>query len=289
MKFKKIIIILIPSALILFLIACAAKKELDTTGSEEFAEKKVTGKQYLWAFKPSINVRESNSAQSPNFAILSDGDSVMVLANENGWYKVKTESGRIGWIRTDLLGPKRLSAFIYAVTFADSLKQNRDIELYFDKNLYHRRIYLSFPAEYYSSKNHIEQSTQEIVEKYQDRVYGGEVTVRVLKPGSEDEYLTATFDGQKNADPILPIIPFGQIVSVRNPNPESIALSYAVSNEISDADLLSAARNICATFPISYQHVTVTFFDNAIATNHECLLWYQEDKNGEEYKFFPCQ
>ena len=136
--------LLIPLALLIFLIACAAKKELDSSKDPDLVEERMPGNSYLWAFKPSTNIRESNSARSSKFAVLTDGDSIMVMSNDNGWYKVKTESGKTGWIRTDLLGPKNLSAFRYAVAFVDSLKENKDIELYFDKKLHHKRIYLFF-------------------------------------------------------------------------------------------------------------------------------------------------
>ncbi len=149
---------IIPFFLILsMMIGCATKKPPEIEEESSIVEKEITPlPDYLWAFKPNINVREDHSPSSSKVAQLSDGDSVIVMTNENGWYQIRTNENTIGWVRTDLLGPKNLSAFTRAISFVDSLKENEEIEVFFDKKLYHKRIYISFPAAFYTSKSKVE-------------------------------------------------------------------------------------------------------------------------------------
>ena len=185
MAFRIFFVIL--SLLILF--GCSTKESVVTPASD-LDKDAIYQNALLWVFKPMVNIRESASGSSTKVSSLVDGDSVIVLNNTNGWYQIKTLDGQAGWIRSDLLGPKELSAFSAAVAFIENLKEYENTEVYFDKKLYHKRIYIAFPQEYYSSRQKIEKETRELVNKYQQQVYRGQVTARVLKPGTEEEYLT---------------------------------------------------------------------------------------------------
>ena len=210
--------------LILFIsmmLGCAAKKTIEAPDAD-IDKEAIYMKTMLWIFKPNVNIRDNASGSGNKLAQLADGDSVIVLKNDDGWYQIKTADGKTGWVRSDLLGPKELSAFSSAVRFIEELKEKNQIEVYFDKNLYHKRIYISYPSNMYSSKTDIEKNTRELVKQYQEDVYRGQVTAHVLKPGSEEEYLTLEFKGSVNADPILPIIPFGRIENVDRNNPSEI-------------------------------------------------------------------
>jgi len=272
---------------VLMIFGCAAKKTVEAPDLD--IDKDAAYRDaLLWVFKLNVNIRDSASGSGSILSILSDGDSVLVLGNENGWYQIKTGDGKAGWIRSDLLGPKELSAFPSAVKFIDDLKEKENIELYFDKKLYHKRIYLSYPLNLYTSQNDVEEKTNDLVKKYQNDVYRGHVTARVLKPDSDEEYLTLEFKGSMNADPVLPIIPFGRIEYVDRKNPAEIKLSYSTPEDITDEKLISTARQLSSKFPISYQRVEITFKNAPFSEKKPCRLWFMEDKNGEDYRIGEC-
>jgi len=271
------------------LTGCATKKPPEPAAPEDIVEKEIISKPtYLWAFKPGVNIRESNAPSAAKISQISDGDSVAVLANRNGWYQVRTEENNTGWIRTDLLGPKNLSAFRRAVSFVDSLQEKEKIDVFFDKNLYHKRIYISFPTELYTSKSIIESVTRKVIDDFQTRVYRGEVTERVLKPGSDEEYLTIVVKGVKNADPLLPVIPFGIIRKVIPKYAKGIKIEYEIPSDISDQQILNTARKLSGEYPLTYQMIEVTFVDDSDSSKEQCRLWFMEDENGEDYKFNQC-
>ena len=274
--------------LLFILLGCTSRKTLERKDGTEI-EKEVMDEMYLWAFKPSVNVREKNNAVSAKIHQLVDGDSVIVLENLQGWYRIKTKENKSGWVRSDLLGPKNLSSFQYALSFVDSLKENDGTDLYFDKKLYHKRIYLSYSPDVYSSRSAVEEKTRSLVERYQNEVYRGQVTARVLKPKSEEEYLTSTFNGSINPEPLLPVIPFGKIKSVNRNIPGSIVLHYFVPDEISDEKLLATAREMSSIFPLSYQHVEIIYSTSPASNQNNCRLWFMEDQNGEKFKFNHCE
>ena len=220
------------SITVLFLIhGCTSKESL---APPDIEKEVIQGDALLWVFKPNVNIRESASGSANKVSGLVDGDSVIVLSNVNGWYQIRTIDGLSGWVRSDLLGPKDLSAFNAAVTFIDDLKESEKTEVFFDKKLYHKRIYISYPSDVYSSRREVESRTRELVKHYQNMVYRGNVTARVLKPGTDEEYLTLEIKGAINAEPILPVIPFGKIENVNRDNPSGIQLSYSVPSDISD-------------------------------------------------------
>jgi hypothetical protein len=270
------------------MLGCAAKKTVES-GKSDIDKGAIYKESLLWVYKPMVNMRDEASGAGTNVAQLVDGDSVMVLTNENGWYQIRTIDGKSGWVRSDLLGPKELSAFPSAVKFIEGLKEKEQIEVYFDKKLYHKRIYISYPAEQYTSRTEVEEKTKELVKQYQKDVYRGQITARVLKPGSNEEYLTLEMKGSMNADLVLPIIPFGRIEEVNRDNPSGIKLSYSTPEDISDERLISTARQISSNFPISYQRVEITFKDAPFTTKKPCRLWFMEDKNGEDYKLGQCE
>jgi hypothetical protein len=272
----------------LFLFACVSKKKLELPEILDPGKELVTKNNYLWVFKPSVNVRENDAIDSRLVDQIVDGDSALVLTNKNGWYHIRTEDDKTGWIRSDLLGPKNLSAFRRAVSFAQDLKEKDKTELFFDKKLFHKRIYITYPSKAYNSSKEIEIKTNELLEEYQEKVYRGEITVRILKPGTDKEYLTKVYKGDKNADPVLPKIPFGFIQTVDRNDPLTITLSYSIPAEISNQELLETARHIASTFPLSYQCVEINFTDPHSSNNKNCRLWFREDQSGEEFAFNKC-
>jgi len=100
--------------------------------------------------------------------------------------------------------------------------------------------------------------------------------------------MTLEFEGSVNADPILPIIPFGRIENVDRNIPSEIKLSFSTPEDISDDKLISTARQISSKFPVSYQRVEIIFKNAPYSPEKTCRLWFVEDKNGEEYRIGEC-
>jgi uncharacterized protein YgiM (DUF1202 family) len=261
--------------------SCTSQKEL--VEPAETTPPRPAG-TYFWAVKPEINIRTKNSTDSAKSGKLNDGDSVLVIENQNGWYCVQRDDNSMGWIRSDLLGPKKVSVFANAVNFVDSLLDNDGTELFFDKKLLHRRIYLAYPASMYTSKSKIEKYTEKLVQEYQGEVYRGDVTARVLKPGSQDEYLTIKLKGKQNPDIKLPVLPFGILSDVDNTAPANIKLTITTPDSVSNNDIIKTARDIVSIYPISYSKVELLF----VSDQARCRLWYSEDENGEAYKLNEC-
>jgi hypothetical protein len=269
--------------IILVFAGCSVKKGLEAPPPEP-VEPGIPADAYLWVIKPNINVRMENSASSRQVSTLADGDSVIVHGNEKGWYEVETTGGARGWVRSDLLAPRDASIFRQAVEFVDRLKADRNTDLFFDKKLQHARIYLSFPPELYGTREEVEKRAREIATEYQSKVFRGDVTVRVLRPGSEEEYLTFEQKGRKNPEVVLPVIPYGKLKKVDHSDPAQIHLAVSVNPDIGNEQLLEAARSMVRAYPLSYEKVVITF----VNPDDSCRLWFIEDAAGELYRFDEC-
>ncbi len=272
---------LLALVIIILFLSCTPKikKELPPVST---AVPKISG-TYLWAYKPTANIRESNSAKSRKIVAIADGDSVLVIKNVEGWYEIFFNQNR-GWIRSDLVGTKNLSVYRKAVSFSDSLADNFDIRLYFDKKIQHKRIFLEFPQSEYSSKNNIENKTKELGKKYQETVYSGKVTIQVIEPKKQSEYLTINLAGAPNAVLKLPVIRFGILDEIIVINKNELKLIVSINEHIENALLLKEARKIAGSFPLTLKKVNITFKNKS----QKCILSFVEDASGEHYKFNFC-
>jgi hypothetical protein len=239
---------------------------------------------YLWAYKSAVNVRATASASSVIIGQLADGDSVVVLKNEKGWYQITVSSGKTGYIRSDLLSPKGHSIFPRAVHFIDSLKAKHAIEVFFDKQQQHKQIYISYPKEFYKSETAIARATRHLVNGYQKSVYAGSITALVLKPDSEEIYQKYEIIGLINADLLLPVLPFGLLDSVTIELPDKIILVMKIPDGIEDREFIPVSRKMSAGYPPTYTHVEFRF----LAGNGSCRFWFLEDGSGEQYCYNRC-
>lgn len=270
---------LVISSLIVFIFSCTPKVVKEPPPTVEQPDLK-----YLWAFNKTVNVRAENSANANKVATLTDGDSVKIIRNNKGWYEVLFNNGTKGWIRSDLLGTKNMSAFRKAITFSNNLKETENITLYFDKEIQHKRIFLEYPEDEYSSRKNIENKTNEIGKNYQEKVYPGQVTIKVIEPGEQSEFLTIDLSGSPNADVNLPVFNFGILEEIDIKNLNELKLVISVNENIPNADMLKEARRIAGSFPLTFKKVNVTFKNKS----QECILSFVEDATGENYKFNQC-
>lgn len=70
----------------------------DLLGGEGGSSSKMT------VLKDQVLVRAKASTSSDRVGNLSKGDKVVVLGKSNGWYKIRLESGKTGYVRADMLG-----------------------------------------------------------------------------------------------------------------------------------------------------------------------------------------
>jgi SH3-like domain-containing protein len=273
-----------------FITGCAVKKsaQMEMPAAETTQKVAEIKPEYLWAFLPAVNVRAAARENAEKLTQLNDGDSVAVLSNRDGWYEISTADRKQGWVRSDLLGPKNFSAFKRAVSFVDSLREKTRTEIFFDKKLYHKRIYIRFPAAMYQSRTRIEQETKNILNAYQQEVYRGDVSARVLNPGGEEEFMTMDSAGEVNADPLLPVIPFGLLKQAHRRYAQGITLTYSVPDTINDQQLLRTARMLSASYPLSYKRIEISFKSSRLESGNNCRLWFVEDARGEEFKWDEC-
>lgn len=266
--------------LLIFIYSCAVKKH-----TPEYTETSPPAIRYdyLWAIKDKVNIRANSSADSPEIGSLNNGDSVIVIANKNGWYQIRTESNKNGWIRSDLLGPQNLSIYPKAVDFADSIKTSDNVDLFFDKRLQHRRIYLTFPTGLYTNRDYLITESKKIGADYQKKVYSGDISVVLLQPGSEEIFNSFDLNGLVNSEAILPVIPFGKIIDAQLAGKKA-KLTYIVEEQIPGDKFITTARKMAGTYPISYSEIVLAFLDE----NKNCRFWYKEDGNGEIFKFDSC-
>jgi len=177
-----------------------------------------------------------------------------------------------------------MSVFSKAISFSNNLKENENINLYFDKKIQHKRIFLEFAESEYSLKKNIENKTREIGKKYQEKIYPGKVTIQVIEPKKQTEYLTINLGGSANADLILPVFQFGIIDEISVSNENKLKLIIEVNENIENSLLLKEARKIARSFPLTLKKVNVTFKNNS----KKCILSFVEDASGEQYKFNQC-
>jgi len=264
----------------IFIHGCTVKKHSGETSDIQPPE---IGYDYLWVIKPAVNIRSHASANSSQIGTLNDGDSVIVISNKDGWYHIRTQSIESGWIRSDLLGPYNLSIYPKAVAFSDSIKSADNVDIFFDKRLHHRRIYLTFPPDQYASRNDIVQVSAQISAAYQTTVYSGDFSVVVLISGSQDVYYPFEQSGLVNSDIFLPVAPFGKIIDAQF-GPDKVALTYTVDEKITPDTYIDAARKMVGIYPISYREIQLTFLDE----NKKCRFWYKEDDSGEIFRTDSC-
>ena len=82
----KLLSVLLSLIIIFNIWSCTAKKEMVETKPESVIPE-IDG-TFFWAIKPEINIRAENEISSKKLGKLNDGDSVQVIDNINGWYRI---------------------------------------------------------------------------------------------------------------------------------------------------------------------------------------------------------
>ncbi len=254
----------------------------------------------LYVLKERVNLRSKPSTSGTKVAQLQDGDALMVMGNKNGWYQVRTEDGKTGWLRSDLAGPRSLSKTRMAAAFADSVLPAFDAKLFFDKTDLYKTVYLTLPAAFYQSESKARKQAQKIGKAYQKKVYPGTVKIRILKPESQELFTRLTLPAIGIARVPVPVVDFGFLYKLEEKN-KAVKLYVAVPKSVSKKNLLKSARRISATYDYPFIRAEIymitnspeglmylAHFDKPPKFRSVCRLYYIEDANGEDFKYNFC-
>jgi hypothetical protein len=282
---------------LLFLIGCGPK--LVKEKSVKIEKEIKSNLPSLYVIKEKINVRNNFSISSQIITSLNDGDEVQFLQSENGWYQVLLVNGQKGWVRSDLVGPRSLSRTILARAFVDSTLPAFNCEMFFDKEELYRIIYLILPEKYYTSKAKVAEQARFVGKAYQEKVYPGDLEIRIMKSLSNSElFLKVQLEAVNIADVPVPIIQFGRLYALDTPKIGEVDIKILVKPDISDQDLLQMARDISAIYNYPFTKAEIFLITDSLEglryleTNGESYkdkslirLYYLEDRDGELYEF----
>ena len=232
--------------------------------------------------KEEVNLRAGHHLKSDIIGKMKDGDALYILKNKAGWYNIKTDEGKTGWVRSDMAGPKELCRTCLAGTFADSIMPAFRGDIFFDKKETYKVIYLTFEDEFYDSEQKARNQAKKTGAAYQKKVYPGAVEIRVLKPESNDLFTKVGLPAIGLADLPVPVLSTGYILSLNEQN-NQVALSIAVPAEIAGNDMLNLARSVSAVYDYPINKVEIHL--RAETDYNKCLLYYLEDKDGEFYEY----
>lgn len=255
----------------------------------------------LYVIKEQVNLRSKPSAQLSKITTLEDGAELQVVKNQNGWYKIITDEGKKGWLRSDLAGPRTLSLTRMAAAFADSVLPAFNAKMFFDKTDLYKTIYLTLDAGFYSSQKKVRRQAQKIGRAYQKKVYHGALEIRVLHPQTKELFLRINRPAIGLTKIPLPVLKYGVLIALTEKN-KAVSIFIAVPDSISDKKLLRAARKISARYDYPFTKAEIymasnspqgirylTHFKETPAHQKVCRLYYLEDADGEAYRFNFCE
>jgi hypothetical protein len=254
-----------------------------------------------YIIKETVNLRADGNTASTVVKQLKDGEKVYLIQNEQGWYEVRDENGDQGWLRSDLVGPEDLSYTRKATFFVDSLLPRFNSQMFFDKEDLYKTAYLILPDEYYKSESKAETYAKELGTLYQEKVYPGDVELRVMTKDRKNLFKRINIQAIGNPNTPVPVIEAGRLISLTESN-HHVKVKIAVKEDPGDKELLGEARKISRQYELPYTKAEIYIARDIKAgleylkdpsnkpVNPEtiCLLYYLEDKDGEYYKFDFC-
>ncbi len=273
------------SALILgLLLSCqpTAVKVVETVPES----REIPGSYSAWIIKENVNLRSKPDPGSASLAQLKDGEIIRVSGQQNQWLNIQTEEGISGWLRMDLAGPRNLSRTATAKVFADSVLPNFRANLFFDKTALYRIIYLQFtnPENYQSPA--MKEMVNGIGTAYQERVYPGEVEIRLMQDGQEKPVHRKIFPAIGPAVMPSPLLPNGRLKDVSWQKDFSIRVEIIIPETLSMKEKLKVAETCAAGYPLPVQAIEIRLWGKESGL---CLFCFKEDKNGTDYQEAECQ
>lgn len=284
----------------LLILAACTKKIIVEKPQPEKERPNYSAFPGAFIIKEAVNVRASHSTRAKIIRQLKDGDEVRLINMQNGWYEIADDNGERGWVRSDMVGPRSLSRTRLARAFADSVMPAFKADIYFDKTETYKIIYLTLERSYYKSLNQAEAYARKIALAYQERVYPGEIEVRIMEPDGQELFHRFNLSAIGMADLAVPILTSGRLLSLSEFNYE-ITVRVAVPDSLTNASVLRQARGISAKYDYPFTKIEVFVVRDiprairAVSSlpvekipEGTCRLYYLEDKDGEFYRFNAC-
>ena len=287
--------ILLSSAILIGIFSCSPKISVrpEPTTQSNYPP--------LYISKEQINLRSQPGTQASKAATLHDGDAIYISSNIKGWYKVSTDNGENGYVRSDLAAPRTLSRTRMTTAFADSVMPAFAAELYFDKTELYKIIYLTLDASYYESQSKAKSYAEKIAGAYQQRVYPGKIEVRIMHHSEDKLFAKLILPAIGLANIPVPVFDYGVLFSLTEKNKE-VSIKMMVPDSIPDKELLRSARKISAAYDYPFRKAEIYMisdsapgvsylkdFSKQPLDNYVCRLYYLEDANGEDFKFKFCK
>ncbi|RLD15743.1 hypothetical protein DRI50_03535 [candidate division KSB1 bacterium] len=235
-----------------------------------------------YVLKDHVLLRKGPGKKFPTVTTLQDGDQVRIIRNKHGWYKVVTDKNKSGWIRSNFVGPRNLSRTVMAAAFNDSIMNHFDAKLYIDKNHPYQVIYLETTEKNIGKAKKIART---IGKAYQQKVYPGKVTINLIRPHQTKYFTQVVLKPRGLAKIPVPIIEYGYLEKLIVKG-KTVRLQVRVPNGLSRKALLTLARKISSAYayPFTKSEVLV----RPMGASKKCLLYFLEDKYGEDYTFGKC-
>ena len=289
---KKLLIGLI----ILLLFACnpeTVKKQ----PSEELKPVTVENSWFTgYVIRDNTNIREESSIRSRIISTANDGDALPVLKNDDGWYEVLTADNEKGWIRSDLLGTADMSYAKRVADFADSTLKRFNTDLFIDENNPYAIIYMVLPDMYYQNKMHAKRYADQIAKLYQEKVYPGEVEIRILEKDKKTLFTRSIQPKQGATFLKAPYLRHGRPYSVQL-NQSQLKIRVLIPKGLDDDELGKMAYEISANYGDQISKIEIyfveetpegiKFFSEKNYTPGDksiCRLYFLEDAQGPLFK-----
>ena len=253
-----------------------------------------------YVIKETVNLRSAPDVKSAVIATLKDGDKIELMENIKGWYHIKDESQKSGWVRSDMVGPKDLSRTLMASVFVDSVLPNYKVKMFFDKKKLYKVVYLIFPQQDYNNPKELKTKAKKIGKEYQQKVYAGAVELRVMKTDEKTLFTKIKLKALAKADIAYPVLPYGRLISLFVNPKDELTIKIAVADSVKDNELLKMSRNISKLYDYRIRKVEILigrdsekglkFLSKPVKEKNSayCRLYYLEDDAGEYYKFNQC-
>ncbi len=285
--------------IILFIACTKTVVKKGSTPPEVITPKAIVYPQ-AYIIKETVNLRSTPNSKSQIIEALKDGDKVELLENRMGWYRINTENKKTGWLRSDMVGPKKLSRTLTASVFVDSVLPNYNAKMFFDKKRLYRTVYLIFPMQDYDNRQILKKKAKKIGEEYQRKVYPGAVEIRIMEPDKKTLFTKIKLKALANTDIAYPILTYGRLIDLTLNTKDALTVKIAVPDSITDNNLLKMAKNISKNYDYRIRKLEILIgrdsdeglkFLNAPTKEKNssfCRLYYLEDEAGEYYKFNQC-
>lgn len=288
---------LLPICFILyFLASCIPQK----TGKPE--ESSLPGFYFSgYVIRDNINIRSNASTNGSVVGTVNDGQQVNVLQNQNGWYEIVTNDNITGWVRSDFIGLKSLSYNLKTENFVDSTLKKNDIDMFIDEHKPYAIIYMVLPDIYYRSKNEAENFIRPFAKLYQQKVYPGQVEIRILKPDKKSIFTTLELSKKGAVNLKAPFLTKGRPYSFDLINGNQIVIKVLIPGGLSDDTLYDMSKEISGNYGDDIRKVEIYFIEENpeglkyLGTKNykpqkksTCRFYFVEDSQGPDYKSNFC-